>query len=266
MLAFTPVVKLLDVLFFREQLCLVMELLDDTLLPYTLMAGAERRQQEHRDQTVATTAAATCDLSRSYLWNKGARDEHRALPRSRIAFGVRAVAQANRTLDKSGWGRDVGEMGVSSMARRMAHAGGGGEYSGCIGRSSMGVGAPTHVVRDVALQLVSALLLMHNHGFVHADIKPDNVLLRVDNNGEESSHNNEPEVTLDDIMHRGVEGGAGGPSWGSGCMSAARMTVKLCDFGNAVRDNEVHHYYDNNDFEIQTLAYRAPEVSRVQTR
>ena len=40
-------------------------------------------------------------------------------------------------------------------------------------------------------------------------------------------------------------------------------SVKVIDFGNAIRcvHNELSLYYD--DFELQTLLYRAPEVSHV---
>ena len=34
--------------------------------------------------------------------------------------------------------------------------------------------------------------------------------------------------------------------------------VRLIDFGNAIRPSEAVRYYD--DFEIQSLGYRAPEV------
>ncbi|CAM9660935.1 unnamed protein product [Chrysoparadoxa australica] len=68
---------------------------------------------------------------------------------------------------------------------------------------------------------MGVLLFLENHSVVHADIKPDNILL--------------------------VESAEEG-----------RVRVKLCDFGNAVHISEVSLYYE--DFEIQTVAYRAPEV------
>lgn len=123
---------------------------------------------------------------------------------------------------------------------------------------------PPHMFRHVALQLVSALVLLHNHGLVHADIKPENVLLAVDDEettGALGRRSTSPSFNLDDLMRGGVESGAGVP-W-RGC-STARLAVKLCDFGNAIHSSEAGLYYD--DFEIQTLAYRAPEVSVIFSR
>ncbi|KAK2174453.1 hypothetical protein NP493_801g02063 [Ridgeia piscesae] len=78
-----------------------------------------------------------------------------------------------------------------------------------------------HRVRQVAVQLLSAVGFLQQHNVIHTDLKPDNLLLQ----------------TAGD------------------CRS-----VKVIDFGNAIRcvHNELSLYYD--DFELQTLVYRAPEV------
>lgn len=108
---------------------------------------------------------------------------------------------------------------------------------------------PVRVIRHVALQLVSALLLLHDHGLIHADIKPQNVLLGIE--GEEKSIG---PLRLDHCMR----GGGAVAGLGFGLCSSARLRVKLCDFSNAIHRSEASQYY--NDFDIQTVAYRAPEV------
>ncbi|KAL5009182.1 hypothetical protein ScPMuIL_014763 [Solemya velum] len=76
-------------------------------------------------------------------------------------------------------------------------------------------------IRKVALRLLAILGFLHQQNVLHADIKPENMLLQSAND------------------------------FGS---------VKLVDFGNAIHcvHREVSMYYE--DFELQTLLYRAPEV------
>eukprot|EP01147_Barroeca_monosierra_P001497 gene1497-4655_t len=77
-------------------------------------------------------------------------------------------------------------------------------------------------IRKIAAQLLSALALLRHVNVIHADLKPDNVLLRDD--------------------------------------SATSCFLKVADFGNAIDNTEesVTQYYDT--FDIQTPLYRAPEV------
>lgn len=124
--------------------------------------------------------------------------------------------------------------------------------SSCFGGAGgAGAGCPTPVIRHVALQLVSALLLLHNHGLIHADIKPENVLLKIERGGgrdrKKGAARGGEARRLRDFM-RGRAGMEGMES----------LTVRLGDFGSAIHKSEAYLYY--RDFEIQTLAYRAPEV------
>eukprot|EP00051_Salpingoeca_urceolata_P012666 m.156576 g.156576 ORF g.156576 m.156576 type:complete len:971 (+) comp17564_c0_seq3:278-3190(+) len=82
--------------------------------------------------------------------------------------------------------------------------------------------ARLHATRKVAAQLLAALALLRRANLIHADIKPENVLLR-DNDA-------------------------------SGCH------LKLADFGNALPCTQTAMARYHDDFEIQTLWYRAPEV------
>lgn len=90
-------------------------------------------------------------------------------------------------------------------------------------------------IRDVALQLVKALVLLSHHDLIHADIKPENVLIT-----SNTSHGR------DDMNNNGDN------------TSFSSINVRLNDFGNAIKTREVSLYQE--DFQIQTLAYRAPEV------
>ncbi|KNC87711.1 CMGC/DYRK protein kinase [Sphaeroforma arctica JP610] len=84
----------------------------------------------------------------------------------------------------------------------------------------------TQRLRTITFQLCTALMLLGDNGVIHADLKPDNVLCDLaDPRGDVSS-----------------------------------MGVRLCDFGNAVWDTESDLAEYFQDFEIQSLSYRAPEV------
>lgn len=224
-----PVVKLLDAFTFHGHYCLVMELLEQSLLAYTIrsMAGQADHEQmratAQRDHRVDSILSPHLRDQRSQEPSLGRWNVHKAVP-----------AALNRSpRESSGWGNSVG----SGLRAPL---------------STDNPKVPMQVIRQVALQLVSALLLLQNHGLVHADIKPENVLLGV--NGERMTatlgqKSGIMPCSLDDAMH-------GGARW-DGC-STTPLTVKLCDFGNAIHSSEARLYHD--DFEIQTLAYRAPEV------
>lgn len=228
------VVKLLDAFTFRGHYCLVMELLERSLLAYTMRGMAGQESHEHMRAT-ARRDHHSDNSSRPRLLDQRSQDP--SLGR-RSAHEITPATIDRSPQASSGWGGSVG-LGLRTPP------------------SADTPKVPTQVIRQVALQLVSALLLLHNQGLVHADIKPENVLLRVDGEhmtatlGQKSGT---MPFSLEDIMH-------GGARW-NGC-STARLTVKLCDFGNAIHSTEARLYYD--DFEIQTLAYRAPEVRLYQT-
>lgn len=256
--------KLLDVLTYEGHFCLVTELFHDTLSFQEV--GGDAGHAEDGKAAAAPAPALTLDHSRRGtvpargsalgLYDQGMRDDQGGIQE------FASPAQPGSRPRPAVWGGD----GV-------AGGGGSGSSSSCCGRpdtssesrsssgcgaspgpsSPSGEGCPAHVIRHVALQLVSALLLLRKHGLIHADIKPENVLVKV---------------------KEGRTGGAVGKGQGSparrvGLWDLVRgrariegnesLTVRLCDFGNAIHKSEAYLYY--GDFEIQTLAYRAPEAS-----
>lgn len=84
-------------------------------------------------------------------------------------------------------------------------------------------------LRQMTVHLCAALVFLHDHGLIHADLKPENIVHSVD---------------------------AGGPG-----------LVKLVDFGNCIERRQLPLYEAEDaadasgGFDIQTLAYRAPEVA-----
>ncbi|KAK9456626.1 kinase-like domain-containing protein [Dipodascopsis uninucleata] len=76
----------------------------------------------------------------------------------------------------------------------------------------------------ISMQLLSGLHELHSHGWIHCDLKPDNIMYSSDR--EDASH--------------------------------ASFKIKIIDLGNATRYNETYAYHDNYD--IQSVGYRAPEV------
>jgi serine/threonine protein kinase len=96
-------------------------------------------------------------------------------------------------------------------------------------RGNQAQGLPLSDIREIALQLVAALGLISNQNMIHADIKPENILLL------DSSNRSARKM-----------------------MGMMRKKVCLADLGNAIAAEEIGMYYD--DFEVQSLPYRAPEV------
>lgn len=78
-----------------------------------------------------------------------------------------------------------------------------------------------HTLADLAVQLLAGMHELHTLGFIHADLKPDNIMY-------------------------------------VSSLSGTRAKVKIIDLGNAAAKLDTHLYHD--DFEIQSLGYRAPEV------
>ncbi len=99
--------------------------------------------------------------------------------------------------------------------------------------------------KKIACSILSALLLLKRDGVIHADIKPENCFIRLNNSsflkGKVKKEFDETVDTLryiDDLPDE--------------------FDVRLGDFGNAIVLSEVASYFTN--FDIQTLSYRAPEV------
>ncbi|XXQ34927.1 Protein kinase domain-containing protein [Plasmodiophora brassicae] len=94
----------------------------------------------------------------------------------------------------------------------------------CLGPSLHMISArrrmPIDRVRKIALRLVGALAFLKNLNVIHADMKPENVLL-ADAKGQSSK-------------------------------------VRIVDFGNAIHPADASAYFD--DFNLQSMFYRAPEV------
>jgi len=91
-------------------------------------------------------------------------------------------------------------------------------------RKKMVIGLKT--VRAIAVQLFAAMSFLHGQGgYIHADLKPENVL-----------------ITLDHSINGNI--------W-----SNTHPKIKVVDLGNALSYNR-----NINTFEVQSLYYRAPEV------
>ena len=217
------VARLLDVLTLHGHVCLVMELLDGTLHPYT-RSDASRKPGGAVVSSTHEGGSRALAASRSWgeVVGKGPHTPRTDAPPSDLLW----------TSAADGPGSDC--------------------EGGVVGRRQPG-GCPIFVIRHVALQLVGALMLLYDHGLIHTDIKPENILLGI--GGDHGCRGRLGSFRLEDCM-RGRVMAALQSGW-----SPARLKVKLCDFGNTIHRSEASRYY--NDFDIQTLPYRAPEVRRV---
>lgn len=268
MLAFSPpslpVVRLLDALVFRGHHCLVMELFDDTLFSYMLRPVGGGAGGNGLAAATTVGYGRLGFLAEPRLLDKRMGADRRVRRRPGVAEGGRVPSEWGQ-----GWGREVAGPPSPSPPRPppppspLSRANGVSDAGSGRSAGSAG-GCPTHVVRHVALQLLSALLLLHNHGVIHADVKPQNVLLGAGveedvgaggGGGVGGDGSGDRPLRVDKFMRGGAGRGRDSVECSPSC-----VTVKLSDFGSAIHKSEACLYY--GDFEIQTLAYRAPEVIR----
>ncbi|KAK9390060.1 kinase-like domain-containing protein [Lipomyces mesembrius] len=80
-----------------------------------------------------------------------------------------------------------------------------------------------HTLAKIAVQLLSGMQELHSQGWIHADLKPENIMYVLPRSPDDS-----------------------------------RQKIKIIDLGNATRQADTAAYHDN--FDIQSVGYRAPEV------
>lgn len=100
--------------------------------------------------------------------------------------------------------------------------------------------------KKIACGILSALLLLKKNGVIHADIKPENCFIRLNNGSTllKGKVKKESDETVDTLRYVND--------------LPDEFDIRLGDFGNAIVLSEVASYFTN--FDIQTLSYRAPEV------
>ena len=103
-------------------------------------------------------------------------------------------------------------------------------------------------VKQVALSLLSACLLLEREGIIHGDIKPENVFLQWN---DTNSNTHIDANTSSDKMPQS------NPSVDYNINSS--LVIKLGDFSNSFHKSEIS--FDGTvDFQVQSMPYRAPEV------
>jgi serine/threonine protein kinase len=114
---------------------------------------------------------------------------------------------------------------------------------------------PLPVVRTVALQLLAGLAFLHSHSIIHADVKPDNVLLAAERAPPAEDCSAFLQEDDDDAGATAAAAAAAsaaadklqlqelvlGEQWRGSCR--AGLVVKLCDFGNVVHADQVNTYF-----------------------
>ena len=121
----------------------------------------------------------------------------------------------------------------------------------------------------IATSLTMALCLLHKDNAIHADIKPENCLIRLKQSAggsENSMHrktNNGVQTNINSMNDNSIS-----PTMRLSSASILateslnnlpdNFELQLGDFGNSIHSSDVSEYFA--DFDIQTIAYRAPEV------
>jgi serine/threonine protein kinase len=93
----------------------------------------------------------------------------------------------------------------------------------------------------VLRQVIAGLVHIHARGFIHGDLKPDNILLDAG--------------CFDDRGGEGRGGSHGGNHGGTDTTIDADTTIVICDFGTSLCQAEAVHTN-----RVQTCLYRAPEI------
>ncbi len=123
---------------------------------------------------------------------------------------------------------------------------------------------PLALLRCIALQSMQGLAEVHNAGLIHADIKPQNILM-----GSQASHCLGASTAMPPSLplHMAAQGGVSTPNssaWtaqqtsNSSALDPSSTQVFLIDLGNAIVFSRKQEY--EQEFELQPLGYRAPEV------
>ena len=115
-----------------------------------------------------------------------------------------------------------------------------------------------------------ALCVLHKDGAIHADIKPENCLIREKESNTKKNGANNDEYQKKDKSNN-LYSSARKPVSPNVFINSSSILkldtlnklpenfdLQLCDFGNSIHISDVAEYY--SDFDIQTLAYRSPEV------
>lgn len=129
-------------------------------------------------------------------------------------------------------------------------------------------------LKKIALQLLTAIYLLHKEGIIHADIKPENCFLHfpgpVNNSSApplygqslhppSSIYSSQILTPSDSYWRRSVTTNISAISSFKWLRQLPpNFQLKLADFSNSIHTSEIPSYFQ--DFNIQSAPYRAPEV------
>ncbi|CAG8585471.1 13090_t:CDS:1 [Acaulospora colombiana] len=99
------------------------------------------------------------------------------------------------------------------------------------------------IIRKLACQLLITLMHTRKWGILHADLKLENIVCTT---GMSTYFVNDDDELSFNLLSNGV------------LRPATSLDLRVIDFGNAMKLEDVVKYFET--FQVQTLAYRAPEV------